>query len=441
MDNNKAFVCKLGNIKKIEGADKIVTAQVLLANIPLTQVVVGIDTLEDTPIVYFDSNLSISQEIIEKIDRLDLKYNTEEFKSLNTYLARGNRVRCIKLKGTISNGLAVNLDKFYQFFSSEEEAKSILIEGYEFTHINGIEICKKWLPSDKNTQSNKMKEKKGKKKVSRIIPELFHFHINTPQILKNLHLLEKDKIIALSRKVHGTSAICSYAKVLKKLSLKDRIAKLFGVSVLETEYDYIYASRTIIKNEATHTGFYKFDLWSKVGKDNFVGKLKKGETVYYEIVGYIPDTETYIQSGYDYGCNKGEYKIAIYRITQTNDDGEVFEYSWQALKERCKELNIPMVEEYYYGKVCHKYDIDYRSDDWKLVYIEKLRNEFLEKDCWDNLTKRVPDEGIVIRIESKDICVAKFKSEKFFLHESTAKEDETNVDMEDEEVIRIEGDI
>lgn len=439
MENNQALICKLGNIRKIEGADNIVTAQILLEGVPLTQVVVGINTIEGTPIVYFDSNLSISQDVVEKIDKLDSKYNTEGFKSLNTYLANGNRVRCIKLRGTISNGLAVNLDKFYQFFTSEKEAKSILVEGYSFTYINGVEICKKWLPPAKNTQIGRMKEKKGKKKLSRVIPELFHFHIDTPQILKNLHLLDRDKIISISRKIHGTSAICSYAKVLRKLSIKDKIAKLFGVSVQDTEYDYIYASRTVIKNEATHGGFYGVDLWSRVGKDNFVGKLKKGETVYYEIVGYIPDTETYIQSGYDYGCKRGEYRIAIYRITQTNDDGEVFEYSWQAIKERCKELNIPMVEEYYYGKVYHKYDIDYRCDDWKKIYIEELRKEYLEKTCWDNISKKVPDEGIVIRIEAKDICVAKFKSESFFLHESTAKEDESNIDIEDEEVVNTEG--
>lgn len=435
MENNKAFVCKLGNIKKIEGADKIVVAQVILNNVPITQVVVGADTVEGTPIVYFDSNLSISQDVIEKIDKLDSNYASENFKSLGNYLAKGNRVRCIKLKGTISNGLAVNVEKFYQFFSFEREAKTVLTEGYDFTHIGEIEICKKWFPPIKNSNNTRMKEKKGKKKVSRVIPELFHFHIDTPQILKNLHLLEKDRVISLSRKVHGTSAICSYSKVLRKLSFKDRIAKFFGVSISETEYDYLYASRTVIKNNAINGGYYGVDLWSKVGKDNFVGKLKKGETIYYEIVGYIPDTETYIQSGYDYGCKKGEYKIAVYRITQTNDDGEVFEYSWQAMKERCKELAIPTVEEFYYGKVCEKYDIDYENPDWKKVYIEMLRNEYLEKDCYDNVSKKVPDEGIVIRVDSKDICVAKFKSEKFFLHESTAKEDETNIDIEDEGII------
>lgn len=235
--------------------------------------------------------------------------------------------------------------------------------------------------------------------------------------------------------IHNTSAITSHLKVLRKLSLKDKIAKFFNIPIIETEYDYLYASRTVIKNDATNTGFYGIDLWSKIGKDNFYNKLKKGETLYYEIVGYIPDTGTYIQKGYDYGCKTGEYKIAVYRITQTNDDGEVFEYSWQSMKERCKELNVPTVQEFYYGKLSDMYkDIDYTDRDWRTIFVERLKKDFLEKDCMDNLGKKVPDEGIVLRIEAKDITVFKLKSERFYLHESTAKEDENNVDIEEQEV-------
>lgn len=201
--NNEAFVATLKNIRKIEGADKIVCADIILNNIHITQVVVGVDTKENTPIVYFDSNLSINQEVIDKIDKLSPDYGKEDFKGLNTYLANGNRIRCIKLKGTISNGLAVEVEKFYQFFNNIEEAKNILIEGYSFTHINDVEICKKWLPPVQRTSNKNNKEHKGNKKVSRIIPELFHFHIDTQMLLKNLYILQPEQIISLSRKIHG----------------------------------------------------------------------------------------------------------------------------------------------------------------------------------------------------------------------------------------------
>lgn len=432
--NNEAVVAKLANISKIEGADKIVSAQIILNNVPITQVVVGIDTKENTPIVYFDSNLSINQEVIEAIDKLSPFYNKEGFKSLGEYLARGNRVRCIKLKGVISNGLAIELDKFYQFYKTETEAKNILVEGYTFTNIGNLEICKKWLPPIKNSQSHKMKEKKGNKKLSRIIPEMFHFHIDTQQLKYNIHKINPEDIISVSRKIHGTSAIISNTKVLRELSLKDKIAKVLGIKVEIAEYDYLYASRTVIKNMDinSNSGFYKINLWEEIGKKEFYGKLNKGESIYYEIVGYIPNTDTFIQKNYDYGTSVGEYKIAVYRITYTNDDGKVFEYSWNSMKERCKELNVPMVEEFYFGRAKDLFPIEI-DDNWQKNFLEQLKIKYLERECWDNICKKVPDEGIVIRKDTKDIEVYKLKSENFFVHESKAKEDENNIDIEETE--------
>lgn len=435
MNNNTAFVAKLGNIQKIEGADKIVSASIVLNNITVTQVIVGVETKENTPIIYFDSNLCINQDIIDSIDKLSSNFGQEGFKSLNTYLANGNRVRCIKLKGCISNGLAIEVKKFYQFFKNEEQAKKILIEGYSFTEINGKEICKKWLPPVSKTSNRGNKEKKGnKKRISRIIPELFHFHVETQQLLRNLHIINEDQVISISRKIHGTSSILSYCPVKRKLNMKDCIVKFFKIPIIEIEYDYLYASRTVIKNDTTNLGYYNVDLWTQVGKEQLYGKLHKGETIYYEIVGYIPNTNKFIQKNYDYGCKEGQYKIAVYRITYTNEDGKVFEYSWQAMKERCKELNVSMVEEYYYGKVKDLYkEIDYTKEDWRNDFVENLKKDYLEKDCKDNLCKRVPDEGIVIRIETKDIEVYELKSERFYLHESTLKEDENNVDIEEDQ--------
>lgn len=432
MNNNTAIVAKLGNIRPIEGKDKIVSAQVILNGVPLTQVVVGIDTKEDTPIVYFDSNLSLPDIVIDKIDKLSPDYGKEDFKGLRTYLAKGNRIRAIKLGSTLSNGLAIEIEKFYQFFNSIDEAKEFLVHGNSFTHIKELEICKKWLPPVKGTNS-RTKEKKGNKKISRVIPELFHFHIDTQQLLRNLHMINPNQIISISRKVHGTSAIVSNAKVLRKLSPFDKVLKFFKYPINEMEYDYLYASRTVIKNDAEGTGFYGVDLWTQVGKDNFLGKLHKGESVYYEIVGYIPATNKYIQKGYDYGCKVGEYKIAVYRITQTNDDGIVFEYGWEAVKERCKELNTPMVQEYYFGKAKDLYPDLAIDENWNVNFAENLKRDYLEKDCNDNFGKKVPDEGIVLRIEAKDITVYKLKSEKFFVHESKMKEKEDNIDIEEEE--------
>jgi hypothetical protein len=215
----------------------------------------------------------------------------------------------------------------------------------------------------------------------------------------------------------------------------EKIAKKLGIPVVDSAYEYLYASRTVIKNEAVGGGFYGTDLWTRVGEEQFKGKLHAGESVYYEIVGYIPGTTTRIQKGYRYGCKEGEYKIAVYRITQTNVQGTVTEYSWQMMKERCVELQVPMVQEYYFGVL---YNYSERSiyngdlESWNKALLSALKQDFLEKkaeDCDGN-----PDEGIVLRIEGLNLNVFKYKSEAFLLKESKNKDEEVE-DIEEQEQV------
>jgi hypothetical protein len=239
-----------------------------------------------------------------------------------------------------------------------------------------------------------------------------------------LYKVQPTDVISISRKVHGTSAIFSYLPVKRDLTFIEKCAKLFGASINDTEYTYVPASRSVVK-----TTDDKDDLWVKVGTDNFAGKLHKGETVYYEIVGYKPGTSSFIQKNYDYGCQVGQYKIAVYRITYTNEAGSVFEYGWKALHERCVQLGVPAVQEYYFGRAdgfCEG------QDNWNIAFAKKIKDIYLEQDCPDNLCKKMPDEGVVIRIESLDINVLKYKSEAFILGESAAK-DKGEVDTEEEQ--------
>lgn len=422
MQNNQAFVARLKNIRPIEKADKIVQADVILNGIKITEVVVGVGTPEDTVIVYFDSNLCFGEKLV--ID----------YPTIAGYVGKVNRrIKTIKLHGAISTGVAMEVEKFYKYFPTPEEAKKILVEGYAFEAIGSTEICHKYTPPLRNpTQGQGQGKGKKGKRQSRMIEGQFHFHIDTDQLLRNVFKLHRGQVISISRKIHGTSAICAYALVKKPLSLKEKIAKFFGVPVVESLYDYIYASRTVVKNDSPpESGFYKVDIWSEAAKNNFYGHLQQGETVYYEIVGYLPKSQTFIQKGYNYGCKEGDYKIAVYRITKTGPDGHVVEYSWAAMKRRCDELHVPTVEEYYYGRIEDRFPDIENDENWSKNFVERLKKEYLEKTAFDCSTKP-PDEGIVLRIEDLGIDVYKLKSDKFLLRESKLS-DEGEADIEEEE--------
>lgn len=412
MENNQAFIAKIGNIKPIENADRIVQADVILKGVPQTKVVVAKDAYKENDfIVYFDSNLCLTQEFIDY-------FNNKNGGSIDTYLAKGNRVRTVKLRGVISDGLVVGLNQLSSFFKNKT-----VTEGFSFDTLGGMRICYKYVPQEKlgNTSATK-----GKKLKSRILPDTFQFHVETEQLLRNVEKLNPKMVASITRKIHGTSAICSRMKVQKKLTLLEKLAKSLGVTVVETEYDYLFASRTVVKNAANPKG-PENDLWVEVGK-RFVGRLKKGETIYYEIVGYGLGGGM-IQKPFDYGCYPGEHKVAIYRITLTSEDGTIAEYSWQAVKERAAELETPTVEEFFYGRLGDLYPEIEQDTNWNSKFVAKLEEDFLEKDCPLSRNK-VPDEGIVLRPESLRIEPFKLKSKRFILKESELKEKDGFVDPE-----------
>jgi hypothetical protein len=239
--------------------------------------------------------------------------------------------------------------------------------------------------------------------------------------------------------IHNTSSRTGNVLTTRKLSFVEKIAKFLGVKINETEYHYVYGSRRVTKSidevesNANKIHFYSVDLWSEAGEKFFKGKLAKGEIVYYEIVGWLP-TGAPIQkignSVYNYGAKENEYKIYVYRITLTNEEGYTVEYSTQAVKDRCKELNVPHVNELYYGKAKDLYPELDVSEHWHQNFLANLKRDYLEKLRTDCVNAKTFDEGIVIRREIGGIDAFKLKSESFLTAESKALDEEKVSDLE-----------
>ena len=65
--------------------------------------------------------------------------------------------------------------------------------------------------------------------------------------------------------------------------------------------------------------------------------IPEGITIYGEVIGYVPNSSTGIQTRggkvYDYGCKSGENKLMIYRVTQNYLDGTTREYEiWEVIE-------------------------------------------------------------------------------------------------------------
>jgi hypothetical protein len=222
--------------------------------------------------------------------------------------------------------------------------------------------------------------------------------------------------------------------VKRKLNLLEKLLAKF-LPIKDSQYEYIYASRRVIKNEFMDAKqhFYSYDLWQEVGKQFFEGKLHAGEQVYYEIVGYLKDGG-YIQKPFDYQCSPGELKIFVYRITQTSPDGTVTELQWNQVKQRCNQLFVPHVPEKYYGRACDLFPYLRVEEHWNENYFEALKTNFVYDQDSEFCNNRVPEEGICVRKEGLDIEVFKLKSFRF-LEAETKSLDAGTVDVETEQQI------
>jgi len=228
--------------------------------------------------------------------------------------------------------------------------------------------------------------------------------------------------------IHNTSAVFSRVLCYQQ---KNWLQKLLGISNnrLAKEYRNIYSSRSVIKNR--RDGKYTDDLWGKWARELFENcSLQDGVSVYGEIVGYVNHSKM-VQKGYDYSCKPDENKLYVYRITHTDENGNVREYSFNEIRDYCDFQDLETVPIFYQGKAKDLFPNIAIDDEWRKNFLHSLSEKYLEKNCQFCKTK-VPAEGIVLRIESKDKKPAlKLKSFRFKEKESKERDSgESNIEEE-----------
>lgn len=406
-EDSKNYVCsvvKIGQVFDIEGADRIKRVVVFGSN-----VVVQNTVKEGDIMLYFVSGTELNEEYCHKnnlFEKAELNQDTTKRGFINSK----RRVKAIKLRGVISEGMIMPLNSLSPFC----DVSSFKI-GDEFTTINGNDLCKKYVVKIKQTpeKGNSEKNKPKNKLKDVLVDNQFRFHYNTAHFIKNAHRFSDEDEVIITRKLHGSSLILSNVLVKKKLSFKERVFKFLGAKIPETEYGVIWSSGKPksqlpkgVSSESNswsnvNKGYYTDNIWVRAFSE--IGHtLEKGISIFGEIVGrgIQGDKFTYNQ----------EYGIYIYRITLTTETGVVNEFSWEQLKEYCNKYGLNYVQEYFVGKLkeLNKGDL-----------VESLKEKYLNKSYPDCEI----DEGICIRFRKGDE-IFKLKSPKFILMESDEQERE-----------------
>lgn len=411
--NYCATIVAIENIIPLEGCDNIQATTIFGNNIIISK-----DTKVGDIGIFFPVECSI-KEIFLKANNLyrEKQYNVDQTKA--GFFELNGRVRCMKLRGFKSEGFWIPLNSLEKFGKFDELIT--LKVTTEFDHINGEMICEKYVVKTKNQNASNSKKQGKKSKVKLIVEDQFRFHKDTTPLGKQLMNLHPNSWINLSVKYHGTSAIFSNILIYKKLNLFEKLLLKLGVNINTTTYNNIYSSRKVIKNEVVcenPTGFYSSNIWKKAN-NTIKEKLEKGITIYAEIVGYIEQSK-FIQKDYDYGCKPNEFKIYVYRVTYTNTSGNVFEMSFNQMKNYCKKLDLNVVETLYQGYAKDLYPEISITEHWHQNFYNKLINDQnfnMELNC-PYCQNKVPFEGLVLRIDNLDFEAYKIKCFAFKQHES-----------------------
>lgn len=411
-------------------------------------IITGIDS-EPGLYVYFPALSQINGDFLSYANLYKHKELNKDPEQSGMFEDNG-RVKAIKLRGEISEGFILPITVFENYIISvtNQELKHVQ-EGTEFDAVEheGKEfwISKKYVAKKQYSQRSSLSSTKIRykvqKRLDRVRDDQFRFHYTTILIKKCPYVIHPDTLIQMSYKVHGTSGISAYVLCHQPLTWKQRVAKwLTGESF--DRYDYIYSSRTVIKNRYYNpevgSGYYSEDIWAEA--DKIVRpKLARGQTTYYEILDFLP-SDSYIQKGYDYGCvppkpeevftHERHFKVRIYRVTMTNVDGKVFEYTPRQVQQWCAQVGLTPVEECYYGRAGDLYpDLD-PNTHWSEDFIDRLSNDkrfYMELDS-PHCTNKVPHEGLVIKIEDGMSRAFKLKCFKFISGVDMTEE----VNIEDE---------
>lgn len=393
-ETNNAIVVRLENVRKHPNADRLKLATVLG-----TTVVVGLDAKDGDVVIYFDSNLRLSDAYLKSNNLYSNKeLNTDTSKK--GYFGSNGRVRAQKFRGEMSNGYVAEPYTVLSALGMVEIDSAILEEtftpGVEFTHVNDVEICSKYIVQ--HGTPGQPGSRNRSKKTRRPASAMFHEHWDTHQLMRCYHNIPRGAVLYIEEKIHGTSGRTGHLMVhtnrpwYKPWIPKQKWAPISGTRRL----DHIGSHMPVERKEI---------------EDMLAPKLHKGETVYFEIFGY-EKSGAMIQTGFPYGCKPGEYKVMLYRVTITTPDNFSYDLSREAVYHRADELGLlkPVVLN------ALMVDTDMEGPPAAMICDQYIHGN----SAWDNHMK----EGVVVWYQEIDgtwNCL-KAKSDEFYEFEDGLRE-------------------
>jgi RNA ligase (TIGR02306 family) len=347
MENNNSvcYVGLIGEIIPIEGADNIELALVggWQAITKKGEYQVG------DMVVVATTDAVIPQKLSDDL-------------GVTSYLRKGQRVRTIKLRKVYSECLIIPI--------------GFVPEKYRYDGSDCMELLEVF----KYEPPVKMVQLSGGRKIKYSQNPNFHIYYKFPNLKNVPEMFNEDDIVTVTRKLHGTNARFGIVKK-KKLSIFDRVKKLFGNKWVN--YEYVLGSHNVEKGSESQ-GFYSTDVWKTISdnykiKDRLWDYVKKYGSPDYLGDGLIIYGEIYghgIQKNYDYGLT--DVKFAGFDVELNGDYRPYY-----GERNVFQSLGLPRVE---------------------VLYLGTWSKEKQDKYVFNNNIEgtKVPHEGVVVKSVTGD---------------------------------------
>jgi len=307
------------------------------------------------------------------------KHMQDYLKETSKIEIKGGRIRAVKIRGVVSEGLCFTPELFLK--------DKDIVEGNDVTEILGV---KHYEPPTKGASFAKALKGVNYKYNNRRFQQYPHID----RFQKHPGAIKEGEEVVATIKVHGTNLRVGIVKKPDEVlnSYWHQFKRLLGFT---TDYEYLVGSRTSVRNvvgkrrkKLKKRDFNK-DLYcraaDKYNLKAFIDEIAmlwmEGEDIrerpdiiiYAEIIGC--DRAKAIQKGYSYGCNENELKIVVFDI---KINGRFI--SWDKVQALCAYsflvdecLDIPVAEEVYYGpfnlsvlKLAEETDKIYANDGYIL---------------------------------------------------------------------------
>jgi RNA ligase (TIGR02306 family) len=338
----KCLLTKIDKIEKVEGTDRLFRAYVkgwifLCSGIPTPSASdhTGDEIVYLPPYSVNDKVVYIQPDSLLDAKLIGLAFPEGMESKIKPDSLESHRIRCIKIRGNISEGLLLDPKKLEEHYPKlkgltlEEDVKDIL-------NVKKYEAPIKSMPKGMRTSQARIKN------------PFFKEYIDLNNIKYYPDLFLEGEPVYITEKGHGTSARYGLlpafpGRILAVTETKPVYLfqwmyrphiKLFNLPVkveffkknlflhikkllrIPLGHEFCIGSRrTEISLRGYKNGFYSTDVYTKIAlQENIQSKLKPGEELFGEIIG------SGIQGSYTYGCKEGEHRLLAYDVFNHNEN-------------------------------------------------------------------------------------------------------------------------